>query len=148
MLMKRTNIDTSDVQKKHGDLIGINKTVTEYAALLEQVSKDRAELLLEISQLQIQNAELSVSKEVYGPLEKEIKDLREEVAKLKGIGELAKRYKRELDDLNDEKEMLIEMHHDEVSGLKKEIGILRSQVTRMKNSRKNKSGGIDDCEEL
>lgn len=140
LLSKRENIDTSEVQEKHDELVGINKTVTEYAALLEQVSKDRADLLLEISKLQIQNAELGVSKALFEPLQQELEELREEVAEFECIVNEARTLKKELgacqrllSDKEDQIELLRKSHTDEVSQYKKELATSKGQITRLQN---------------
>lgn len=109
---------------RHADLTEINKTVTEYGQLLEQVSTERAHLLKTISQLQIKNAELSVSKALFTDLEKELAEIRHTAEEAARAIETNRALKQELDQMRRERD-----------ALKQENGTLKGQVTRLKGDR-------------
>ena len=110
------------VAGKHAALSSINQTLTEYGELLEQVSADRAHLLKTISELQLSNAELSVSKAIYANLEAELSDFRQAAEQAATIAQDKRALEREL--LSTQ---------EEVRELRQQVSTLKGQLTRARN---------------
>lgn len=125
----------SRLVRRHYELTEINKTVTEYGELLEQVSTERAHLIKTISELQIKNAELSVSKALFTDLEEELADIRRTAEEARVAIETNRALKAELDQMRREGYAL----KQEIGILKSENSTLRGVVTRLKN----KTGALD-----
>lgn len=125
-LARLLNIGNSEehpnISRRHSGLAAVNQTVTEYGNLLENVSADRAELLLSISKLQLQNAELSVGKALYAELEAELADFREIADKAREIAADRNVLSRQLT-----------VAQDTIAELRREVTSLKGQVTRLKN---------------
>lgn len=157
--LSKKNGELSEVNEKHGELGGMNRIISEYAALLEQVSEDRGELLLAMSKLRLENAELSVSKEIFDPLEMELRELREKVSEYSSVVLEARATRRELEQCKEllrEKEDQIErmhrIHRDELDRVKKdseeEKSLLRRQLGAAKASITKMKGKIAEGEGL
>lgn len=124
---KRNN-DLPNLMERHEQLAHINTTLTEYAELLEQVSLERAELLKTVSELQLKNAELSVSKVLFAELEEELKAMR-------GLAEQANQAvheKRRLQKaLEEERAHRIDAEQ-EAAELRAENGALKGVITKLR----------------
>lgn len=112
----------SRVGKIHKKTRELNDVVAEYGSLIEQVAKERAELLLNISRMELRNAELSVSTALYAELEDELSHLREVSDKARMLAQDNIALKRSNTLLS-----------DEIDALKRECANLRGQITKLKN---------------
>jgi chromosome segregation ATPase len=121
----------SHLVDRHANLTEINKTVTEYGELLEQVSTERAHLLKTISELQLKNAELSVGKALFADLESELQSIRKAAADAVVAIDENRTLRRELEQMRHERDT----SKGEAARLAQENSTLRGTVTRMKNRR-------------
>ena len=119
--------ETSKVLPRHEQLANINQTVTEYAELIEGVSVERADLMMTISKLKLQNAELSVSKALFADLEAELGEFRKAAQEAERIVATNRTIMRELEAVRNEN-----------ADLKQQVATLKGQITRMKN--RNEAG--------
>lgn len=112
----------SKIAKKHAVMVEKNAVVAEYAELIEGVADERAGLLLIVSKMQLEMAELKVSKALYA-------DLEEEMAELREVAETAQEMVRNL-------RLVTRQLSEETATtreLKEELSVVRGKLTRLQN---------------
>ena len=150
-LPRNNNASDTEVGKRHPRLVEMNQAVSEYGALLEGVAGERADLLLSISKLQLEIAELAPYKDLVVEFEEEMKGLhetvreaRQQVAAAEAANRAAQRanidLKAELDKAKTDLSVAKCAHNGETEQLRRDLAAARGQVTRLKG----KEGMIDD----